>query len=149
MKAKWLNCFLFQSRWRISWKKTLFGILVLILVTCLWVGATQYLKDTYKVRQSNISMNSSSTNCDEKEVQQSFQPYKLKNFSFQFVAPFFSCWFCTGWTSLFFPLYFVIKTLTCKKYHSFNNSINYQHLNFSKCSSAKNYDHQMECMNNF
>ena len=49
---------------------------------------------------------------------------------FQFSAPFFSCWFCTGWTSLFFPLFILIRLFSCQKQSS--SSINYQHMNFSK-----------------
>ena len=107
-----------QSRWNISWKKAVFGVLVLILVTFFWVGATQFLKRTYNhvtVRPNTTTANGSAP-CSDK----------------QFSAPFFSCWFCTGWTSLFFPIYFVIRILSCNKYSSFNNSINYKQLNFSK-----------------
>ena len=107
-----------QSRWNISWKKAVFGVLVLILVTFFWVGATQFLKRTYNhvTARPNTTIANGSAPCSDK----------------QFSAPFFSCWFCTGWTSLFFPIYFVIRILSCNKYSSFNNSINYKQLNFSK-----------------
>ena len=73
-------------------------------------------------------------------------PTKIKFSTFQFVAPFFSCWFCTGWTSLFFPLYFIIKIFSCNKSNSFGNNINYHHLNFSK-SLLFSYITSKNCFN--
>ena len=44
----------------------------------------------------------------------------------QFSAPFFTCWFCTGWTGLFFPLYLVLRLLSCEP----GPALQYKHLTF-------------------
>lgn len=58
-----------QARCIISWRKAVFGILVLILVTCFWVGATQFLKQTYNEPVTNFRQAPpNSSFCRDKEV---------------------------------------------------------------------------------
>ena len=70
-------------------------MVVLCLVSCSWMSATQFLKATYHQQSST---NSTSINGDV----------------IKFSAPFLTCWFCMVWTILFFPLHMVFITFcTC------------------------------------
>ena len=68
-----VNIFSLQhSRWNISWRKTIFGFVVLFLVTIFWVGATQFLKMTYTILDNGRTLNNTSPNenssCSNREV---------------------------------------------------------------------------------
>ena len=136
-----VNIFSLQhSRWNISWRKTIFGFVVLFLVTIFWVGATQFLKMTYTILDNGRTLNNTSPNenssCSNREVSFKHTRPHTMSLYLQFSAPFFSCWFCTGWPSLFFPLFFLIRLFRCQKKHN-SSSINYQHMNFSNNISSQ------------
>ncbi|XP_054266377.1 putative thiamine transporter SLC35F3 isoform X1 [Macrosteles quadrilineatus] len=84
-----------------SAKKIYYGVCVTVCVTASWVGATHAIKYLYFQRSYPISANSSS-------IHQ--QPMMIYD------APFFTTWFCTNWTVLFFPLYMLchLATNRCK-----------------------------------
>lgn len=86
------------------------GIIVLSLVTSSWVGATQFLKATYI---EDLTNHSSSWNSTEKQFPNSYtNSTYTQHYQPAFSAPFFTTWFCSLWTMLFFPLY-LIALLPC------------------------------------
>lgn len=73
------------------------GVMVLTLVTSAWVSATLAMKATY-----HLPSNTNKSN-EESESEQ-----------IKFAAPFLTCWFCTVWTILFFPLHLLgMKISSC------------------------------------
>ncbi|RZF49144.1 hypothetical protein LSTR_LSTR008430 [Laodelphax striatellus] len=81
-----------------SAKKIYYGVCVTVFVTASWVGATHAIKYLY-FRPYRPPSNSSSINQE---------PMVTYN------APFFTTWFITNWTVLFFPLYFVCKLISTR-----------------------------------
>ncbi|XP_068202112.1 solute carrier family 35 member F3 isoform X1 [Palaemon carinicauda] len=82
-------------------RKIVVGWIVTCCVTTSWVGATHLLKDMY-LRQGLFPgpVTSPTTNSTQ-EVKVILVQKPV------FDAPFFTTWFCTAWTGLFFPLYLV------------------------------------------
>ncbi|XP_058789075.1 solute carrier family 35 member F3 isoform X2 [Phymastichus coffea] len=89
-----------------SAKKIYFGICVTICVTTSWVGATHCIKFLY-FQKSYVNTNH----------------LQFKNFSYSqhhnqqhvpFNAPFFTTWFFTNWTVLYFPIYFLNQSMKSK-----------------------------------
>lgn len=84
-----------------SAKKIYFGVCVTVCVTASWVGATHAIKYLF-LRQPAPAF---ATNNISSIQQQSVVTYN---------APFFTTWFCTNWTVLFFPLYMLCRLATSK-----------------------------------
>ncbi|KAL0274510.1 UNVERIFIED_CONTAM: hypothetical protein PYX00_002609 [Menopon gallinae] len=84
-----------------SVKKIYYGVCVTICVTATWVGATHCIKFLYLKKQIPVQM-SSVTNTT------------IQNLGMEYNAPFFTTWFITNWTTLFFPLYFVANLAKSK-----------------------------------
>ncbi|XP_015839143.1 solute carrier family 35 member F3 isoform X3 [Tribolium castaneum] len=97
-----------------SARKIYFGIWVTICVTASWVGATHCIKYLYLQRPI--------TDIDEDPVlvphdTSGLNMTALQNqYAASYQAPFFTTWFVTNWTMLFFPLYFLsrLSTKRCK-----------------------------------
>ncbi|XP_044258678.1 putative thiamine transporter SLC35F3 isoform X1 [Tribolium madens] len=97
-----------------SARKIYFGIWVTICVTASWVGATHCIKYLYLQRPI--------TDIDEDPVLVPHDTSGLnmtalqKQYAASYQAPFFTTWFVTNWTMLFFPLYFLsrLSTKRCK-----------------------------------
>ncbi|KAK5650051.1 hypothetical protein RI129_001080 [Pyrocoelia pectoralis] len=85
-------------------RKIYFGIWVTVCVTGSWVGATHCVKYLFLSRQVD----------NDDPV---FIPHDVglnmtafsRRYSTSFNAPFFTTWFVTNWTMLFFPLYFLCR----------------------------------------
>lgn len=116
-----------------SAKKMYFGVCVTILITATWVGATHCIKFLY-IRQ-NMPLYGTSTIIDETDVISANDNFFFEDFDNEtndlfeplhitdkvtpkkstqnsiamatqnFNAPFFTAWFCTNLTLLFFPIY--------------------------------------------
>ncbi|BES91716.1 solute carrier family 35 member [Nesidiocoris tenuis] len=86
-----------------SARKFYCGVCVTVLVTASWVGTTHCIKYMYigPPRTSLISSNESAVQMKPKQV-------------VMYNAPFFTTWFCTNWTVLFFPIYFVCQLVANK-----------------------------------
>lgn len=87
-----------------SARKIYFGVCVTVCVTASWVGATHCIKYLY-FRRPTHPLDSALLPPDTANVSISalHPPYVPYN------APFFTTWFCTNWTILFFPLYFLCR----------------------------------------
>ncbi|KAK6629817.1 hypothetical protein RUM43_003637 [Polyplax serrata] len=83
-------------------KKVYFGVCVTICVTATWVGATHCIKYLFHEKKFLIPAYQGSNS--------TLQSTYIVSYN----APFFTTWFITNWTILFFPLYFV-TTLTKSK----------------------------------
>ncbi|CAH0559366.1 unnamed protein product [Brassicogethes aeneus] len=90
-----------------SARKIYFGIWVTICVTASWVGATHCIKYLYLRRPF-----------DEDADDPVFVPHDTSDvnmtlvrtrYSASYQAPFFTTWFVTNWTMLFFPLYLLSR----------------------------------------
>ncbi|XP_073992586.1 solute carrier family 35 member F3 isoform X2 [Rhodnius prolixus] len=88
-----------------SAKKIYCGVCVTVCVTASWVGATHCIKYMYvptfnSVPNANVT---TSVHMSQKHMM-------------RYNAPFFTTWFCTNWTVLFFPLYFFCQLISnrCK-----------------------------------
>ncbi|XP_050726797.1 putative thiamine transporter SLC35F3 isoform X1 [Eriocheir sinensis] len=83
-------------------KKIVVGWLVTCCVTTAWVGATHLIKDMF-LRQAYLPAAPPSPPMDTTVSSNATgaQPKQREVFD----APFFTTWFCTAWTGLFFPLY--------------------------------------------
>ncbi|EEB11586.1 conserved hypothetical protein [Pediculus humanus corporis] len=85
-----------------SAKKVYCGIWVTMCVTATWVGATHCIKYLLHEKKSSTPA------------------FQSSNFSLQssyivtYDAPFFTTWFITNWTILFFPLYFMANLIKSK-----------------------------------
>ncbi|XP_063243739.1 solute carrier family 35 member F3 isoform X2 [Bacillus rossius redtenbacheri] len=75
-----------------SARKIYYGICVTVCVTAAWVGATHCIKYLF--------LRSKDNHTSSRQV--------------SYNAPFFTTWFCTNWTVLFFPLYFVCRLASMK-----------------------------------
>ncbi|KAG8285614.1 hypothetical protein J6590_076749 [Homalodisca vitripennis] len=86
-----------------SARKIYYGVCVTVCVTASWVGATHAIKYLY-LKQPHTHITSGNVT----SIHQ--QPVMTYN------APFFTTWFCTNWTVLFFPLYMLchLSTNRCK-----------------------------------
>ncbi|XP_056632363.1 solute carrier family 35 member F3 isoform X1 [Diorhabda sublineata] len=91
-----------------SARKIYFGIWVTVCVTASWVGATHCIKYLYLRRPKDIEADADpvliphdTTGINMTLVQ------TIYTASYQ--APFFTTWFVTNWTMLFFPLYFLCR----------------------------------------
>uniref|UniRef100_A0A6P7FMG9 Thiamine transporter SLC35F3 n=1 Tax=Diabrotica virgifera virgifera TaxID=50390 RepID=A0A6P7FMG9_DIAVI len=91
-----------------SARKIYFGIWVTVCVTASWVGATHCIKYLYLRRPKD-------TDVDADPV---LIPHDTSGINMTLVqtiyttsyqAPFFTTWFVTNWTMLFFPLYFLCR----------------------------------------
>ncbi|XP_030762051.1 putative thiamine transporter SLC35F3 [Sitophilus oryzae] len=94
-----------------SARKIYFGIWVTVCVTASWVGAThsiKYLylqtpKDDYDINDAILVPH------DTSDVNMSVVRTR---YTISYQAPFFTTWFVTNWTMLFFPLYFISRLST-------------------------------------
>ncbi|CAG2067122.1 unnamed protein product, partial [Timema podura] len=79
-----------------------FGVCVTVCVTASWVGATHFIKFLYWRQPLPVFgyTNNSSMHHHHHVV--------------VYNAPFFTTWFCTNWTVLFFPLYFICRLTTTR-----------------------------------
>uniref|UniRef100_A0AAR5Q515 EamA domain-containing protein n=1 Tax=Dendroctonus ponderosae TaxID=77166 RepID=A0AAR5Q515_DENPD len=93
-----------------SARKIYFGIWVTVCVTASWVGATHSIKYLYLRRSKDedyddpILVPHDTTDLNMTVLQ--------TKYAVSFEAPFFTTWFVTNWTMLFFPLYFVSRLST-------------------------------------
>ncbi|KAJ9582195.1 hypothetical protein L9F63_003461, partial [Diploptera punctata] len=85
-----------------SARKIYFGVCVTICVTASWVGATHCIK--YLFHHHPIAKFDYPNNNNTMHLQKAIQ----------YDAPFFTTWFCTNWTVLFFPLYFFCRLISTK-----------------------------------
>ncbi|XP_044004128.1 putative thiamine transporter SLC35F3 isoform X5 [Aphidius gifuensis] len=95
-----------------SAKKIYYGVCVTVCVTATWVGATHCIKYLYFQKpESNISqtlsINSSSSSSSSSGLYH-------KSMILPYNAPFFTTWFCTNWTVLYFPIYFICRIIKTK-----------------------------------
>ncbi|XP_068911030.1 solute carrier family 35 member F3 isoform X3 [Tenebrio molitor] len=94
-----------------SARKIYFGIWVTICVTASWVGATHCIKYLYLQRpvtpdsdDDPVLVPHDTTGLNMTALQ--------KQYAASYQAPFFTTWFVTNWTMLFFPLYFLSRLST-------------------------------------
>ncbi|XP_069987232.1 solute carrier family 35 member F3 isoform X2 [Penaeus vannamei] len=90
-------------------RKVVVGWLVTCCVTASWVGATHLLKDMF-LRQTPVSSGPQGppplpSAAAPFPASNASQPVKMGVQKQVFDAPFFTTWFCTTWTGLFFPMY--------------------------------------------
>ncbi|XP_049962935.1 putative thiamine transporter SLC35F3 isoform X3 [Schistocerca serialis cubense] len=92
-----------------SARKIYCGVCVTVCVTASWVGATHCIKYLF-LGQPPPPFGYGPPNISA--VQQLVAPHQIIPYD----APFFTTWFCTNWTVLFFPLYFVcrVSAMKCK-----------------------------------
>ncbi|XP_071050978.1 solute carrier family 35 member F3 isoform X3 [Onthophagus taurus] len=91
-----------------SAKKIYYGIWVTVCVTASWVGATHCIKYLFlPIREEPAS--SIETNDESLNITPVYTHYAVT-----YRAPFFTTWFLTSWTILFFPIYYVIRLLSKK-----------------------------------
>ncbi|XP_066146522.1 solute carrier family 35 member F3 isoform X1 [Euwallacea fornicatus] len=101
-----------------SARKIYFGIWVTICVTASWVGATHSIKYLYLRRPKDedyddpILVPHDTTDLNMTVVQ--------TKYTVAYQAPFFTTWFVTNWTMLFFPLYFISR-LSSKRCESMSD----------------------------
>ncbi|XP_044592635.1 putative thiamine transporter SLC35F3 [Cotesia glomerata] len=89
-----------------SAKKIYFGVCVTVCVTASWVGATHCIKYLYFHKPDIITNHIESDNVTSELYHQPIVlPYN---------APFFTTWFCTNWTVLYFPVYFICQIARSK-----------------------------------
>ncbi|XP_063872247.1 solute carrier family 35 member F3-like isoform X2 [Scylla paramamosain] len=86
--------------------KIVVGWLVTCCVTTAWVGATHLIKDMF-LRQAPLpapppDSTDANPTAASSPLNSTVAPPKQREV---FDAPFFTTWFCTAWTGLFFPLY--------------------------------------------
>ncbi|XP_044757319.1 putative thiamine transporter SLC35F3 isoform X3 [Coccinella septempunctata] len=97
-----------------SARKIYFGVWVTVCVTASWVGATHCIKYLYLRRpildadDDPILVPHDTTGYNMTSIQQ--------RYGISYQAPFFTTWFITNWTMLFFPLFFIsrISTKRCE-----------------------------------
>ncbi|XP_018331457.1 putative thiamine transporter SLC35F3 isoform X2 [Agrilus planipennis] len=86
-------------------RKIYFGVWVTICVTASWVGATHCIKYLFLLRpisSEGAVLLPQDTN--------DFNMTAIKTqYTLTYSAPFFTTWFVTNWTILFFPLYYVCR----------------------------------------
>ncbi|XP_011496272.1 PREDICTED: putative thiamine transporter SLC35F3 isoform X2 [Ceratosolen solmsi marchali] len=88
-------------------KKIYFGVCVTIFVTASWVGATHSIKFLY-FQKETIIINSSAI------YNSTYSDQQFKKQTISYNAPFFTTWFCTNWTVLYFPVYFITQIIKSK-----------------------------------
>ncbi|XP_072390084.1 solute carrier family 35 member F3 isoform X2 [Diabrotica undecimpunctata] len=91
-----------------SARKIYFGIWVTVCVTASWVGATHCIKYLYLRRPKDTDIDADPVLIphDTSGINMTLLQ-TLYTTSYQ--APFFTTWFVTNWTMLFFPLYFLCR----------------------------------------
>ncbi|KAE9544327.1 hypothetical protein AGLY_001506 [Aphis glycines] len=77
-------------------RKVYYGLCVTFFVTASWVGATHAIKYLYMYHPTKYPVLTGS----------GFNFSSIHQQTMTYNAPFFTTWFCTNWTVLFFPLYF-------------------------------------------
>ncbi|XP_042222609.1 putative thiamine transporter SLC35F3 isoform X2 [Homarus americanus] len=82
-------------------RKIVVGWVVTCCVTTSWVGATHLIKDMF-LRTASVPTTLTTPLAN---TTTSSPPYTEAVQREVFDAPFFTTWFCTAWTGLFFPLY--------------------------------------------
>lgn len=101
-----------------SARKIYFGVWVTVCVTASWVGATHSIKYLYLRRPNDneyddpILVPHDTTDLNMTVVQ--------TKYAMAYQAPFFTTWFVTNWTMLFFPLYFISR-LSLKRCESMSD----------------------------
>ncbi|CAH2007200.1 unnamed protein product [Acanthoscelides obtectus] len=93
-----------------SARKIYFGIWVTVCVTASWVGATHCIKYLYlgRPREPETDADPMLLPAGINEVNMTaIQPVHVYSVTYQ--APFFTTWFVTNWTMLFFPLYYLTR----------------------------------------
>ncbi|GLV43767.1 uncharacterized protein CBL_06909 [Carabus blaptoides fortunei] len=91
-----------------SARKIYFGVCVTVCVTASWVGATHCIKYLYFRRPAH-SLDPALFPSDTGNISiSSLHP----QYTVPYNAPFFTTWFCTNWTILFFPLYFLCRIVS-------------------------------------
>lgn len=84
-------------------RKLLLGVWVSVAMAASWVGATHFIKRTFLYRESeggNITIVSPYAKATTKDT--------------MYDAPFFTTWFCTLWSGIFFPMYLVVRCTCCR-----------------------------------
>ncbi|KAL1123518.1 hypothetical protein AAG570_002595 [Ranatra chinensis] len=86
-----------------SARKIYCGVCVTVCVTASWVGATHCIKYLYIPQPVDTQ-------------QPALMLFNTSNsiMMISYNAPFFTTWFCTNWSVLFFPLYFICQLVTRK-----------------------------------
>ncbi|XP_037079778.1 putative thiamine transporter SLC35F3 isoform X2 [Pollicipes pollicipes] len=84
-------------------RKLLCGVVIVACITVAWVGATHFIKMTYY--DSQVPQLPNSTN----------DIFRVLHRGGHYDAPFFTTWFCTAWTSLFFPIFSVLQCMDCRR----------------------------------
>ncbi|XP_031783942.1 putative thiamine transporter SLC35F3 isoform X3 [Nasonia vitripennis] len=97
----------YESCCATSAKKIYFGICVTICVTASWVGATHCIKFLYFQKDHAVANLTISLNLSHPDN-------RNKQRIISYNAPFFTTWFCTNWTILYFPVYFTIQSIKSK-----------------------------------
>ncbi|CAG9853816.1 unnamed protein product [Phyllotreta striolata] len=91
-----------------SARKIYFGIWVTVCVTASWVGATHCIKYLYLKRPKD-----SDTDAEPVLIPHDTSGINMTLvqtiYTTSYQAPFFTTWFVTNWTMLFFPLYFLCR----------------------------------------
>ncbi|XP_042887510.1 putative thiamine transporter SLC35F3 [Penaeus japonicus] len=86
-------------------RKVVVGWLVTCCVTASWVGATHLLKDMFLQKTPPSPSPPDPLPSAPMPTSNTSQPVKMGVQTQVFDAPFFTTWFCTTWTGLFFPMY--------------------------------------------
>ncbi|PNF24202.1 putative thiamine transporter SLC35F3 [Cryptotermes secundus] len=99
-----------------SARKIYFGVCVTICVTASWVGATHCIKYLYLRRPVPNTSYSNNSNSMHRHINKCTQNKLIPTITrvVPYNAPFFTTWFCTNWTVLFFPLYFICCLISTK-----------------------------------
>nr|CAH7751291.1 unnamed protein product [Callosobruchus chinensis] len=91
-----------------SARKIYFGIWVTVCVTASWVGATHCIKYLYLGRPRDPE-----TDADPLLLPRGVNEINMTAihsvYTVSYQAPFFTTWFVTNWTMLFFPLYYLTR----------------------------------------
>ncbi|KAJ8984736.1 hypothetical protein NQ317_005001 [Molorchus minor] len=97
-----------------SARKIYFGIWVTVCVTASWVGATHCIKYLYLRRPRDeytdadpVLIPHDTSDLNMTVVHTLYVKILFQTASYR--APFFTTWFITNWTMLFFPLYYVTR----------------------------------------
>ncbi|KAL3278978.1 hypothetical protein HHI36_016495 [Cryptolaemus montrouzieri] len=98
-----------------SARKIYFGVWVTVCITASWVGATHCIKYLY-LRRPLFDVDE-----DPVPLPYDVSGYNMtpihRRYEISYQAPFFTTWFVTNWTMLFFPLFFMSR-LNTKRYES-------------------------------
>ncbi|XP_060526581.1 solute carrier family 35 member F3 isoform X3 [Cylas formicarius] len=100
-----------------SARKIYFGVWVTICVTASWVGATHCIKYLYLRRPKDDDEDPILVPHDTTGFNMTIVQTK---YTLSYQAPFFTTWFVTNWTMLFFPLYFLSR-LSMKRCESISD----------------------------